>query len=62
MTEYHLSKLIKQQFNPSFLVIYLHSGQGVSINTFDLQNVMYPLIYGGDAANTTGGFTNASSR
>ncbi|KAJ4719932.1 cucumisin-like [Melia azedarach] len=36
--------------------------EGVSINTFDLQNVMYPLIYGGDAANTTGGFTNASSR
>ncbi|EOY17974.1 Subtilase family protein, putative [Theobroma cacao] len=24
--------------------------EGVSINTFDLQNKMYPMIYGGDAA------------
>ncbi|KAJ4719934.1 Cucumisin [Melia azedarach] len=38
------------------------STKGISINTFDLQNLMHPLIYGGDAANTTGGFTNASSR
>ncbi|KAJ4706542.1 Cucumisin like [Melia azedarach] len=36
--------------------------EGISINTFDLQNVMYPLIYGGDAANTAGGFTSARSR
>ncbi|KAI4313545.1 hypothetical protein L6164_026517 [Bauhinia variegata] len=29
--------------------------EGVSINTFDLKGDMYPLIYGGDAANTSGG-------
>ncbi|KAA8534157.1 hypothetical protein F0562_031650 [Nyssa sinensis] len=36
--------------------------EGVSINTFDLNNDMYPLIYGGDAPNTTGGFTGSMSR
>ncbi|KAJ6311826.1 hypothetical protein OIU77_013555 [Salix suchowensis] len=36
--------------------------EGVSINTFDLQNVMYPLIYGGDAPNITGNFTSSYSR
>lgn len=36
--------------------------QGISINTYDLQNVTYPLIYGGDAANISGGFTDSSSR
>ncbi|KAI4313550.1 hypothetical protein L6164_026520 [Bauhinia variegata] len=29
--------------------------EGVSINTFGLKGDMYPLIYGGDAANTSGG-------
>ncbi|KAK8350177.1 hypothetical protein E1A91_A06G180400v1 [Gossypium mustelinum] len=32
--------------------------EGVSINTFDLKNKTYPMIYGGDAPNTT----TASSR
>lgn len=36
--------------------------QGVSINTFDLNNQMFPLIYGGDAPNITGGFTGNTSR
>ncbi|XP_024042397.1 cucumisin [Citrus clementina] len=36
--------------------------EGISINTYDLQNVTYPLIYGGDAANISGGFTDSSSR
>lgn len=36
--------------------------EGVSINTFDLQNVMHPLIYGGDAPNITGNFSSSSSR
>ncbi|KAJ6325174.1 hypothetical protein OIU76_012290 [Salix suchowensis] len=36
--------------------------EGISINTFDLQNVMYPLIYGGDAPNITGNFTSSLSR
>ncbi|KAK0592199.1 hypothetical protein LWI29_015096 [Acer saccharum] len=36
--------------------------QGISINTADLTNTMYPLIYGGDAPNVTGGFSNTSSR
>ncbi|KAJ6432583.1 hypothetical protein OIU84_019759 [Salix udensis] len=36
--------------------------EGVSINTFDLQNVMYPLIYGGDAPNITGNISSSDSR
>ncbi|XVE99662.1 hypothetical protein REPUB_Repub03eG0219000 [Reevesia pubescens] len=36
--------------------------EGVSINTFDLKNEMYPIIYGGNAPNTTGNFTWASAR
>ncbi|KAK3028611.1 hypothetical protein RJ639_039954 [Escallonia herrerae] len=40
----------------------LHLMQGISINSFDLKNVSYPMIYGGDAANTTGGFTGSTSR
>ncbi|KAF2296157.1 hypothetical protein GH714_036414 [Hevea brasiliensis] len=36
--------------------------EGVSINTFDLKNAMYPLIYGGDAPNITGNFTGSQSR
>ncbi|KAI9156156.1 hypothetical protein LWI28_001389 [Acer negundo] len=36
--------------------------EGISINTVDLTNTMYPLIYGGDAPNLTGGFSNTSSR
>ncbi|KAK4835688.1 hypothetical protein QYF36_013093 [Acer negundo] len=36
--------------------------EGISINTVDLTNTMYPLIYGGDAPNVTGGFSNTSSR
>lgn len=37
--------------------------EGTSINTFDLKNEMYPMIYGGDAPNTTLGiFTGRSSR
>ncbi|XP_022743352.1 cucumisin-like [Durio zibethinus] len=36
--------------------------KGVSINTFDLNNEMYPIIHGGNAPNTIGKFTWASSR
>ncbi|XWS65923.1 hypothetical protein CRYUN_Cryun05aG0155500 [Craigia yunnanensis] len=36
--------------------------EGVSINTFDLKNEMYPIIHGGNAPNSTGNFTWASSR
>ncbi|KAK4278448.1 hypothetical protein QN277_016293 [Acacia crassicarpa] len=36
--------------------------EGVSINTFDLQNKTYPLIYSGDAPNITGGFNSSRSR
>ncbi|XP_035548784.1 cucumisin-like isoform X1 [Juglans regia] len=36
--------------------------EGISINTFDLKNEMYPIIYGGDAPNTTAGFEGSSSR
>ncbi|KAG6728686.1 hypothetical protein I3842_02G185200 [Carya illinoinensis] len=35
--------------------------QGFSINIFDLKNQMYPIIYGGDAPNTTAGFNGSSS-
>ncbi|XVF75261.1 hypothetical protein PTKIN_Ptkin13bG0173300 [Pterospermum kingtungense] len=36
--------------------------EGVSINTFDLKNEMYPIIHGGNAPNTAANFTWASSR
>ncbi|KAJ7960165.1 Cucumisin [Quillaja saponaria] len=35
---------------------------GVSLNTFDLRSKKYPLIYAGDAPNTTGGFNRSISR
>ncbi|KAB1217804.1 Cucumisin [Morella rubra] len=34
--------------------------EGISINTFDLKNEMYPMIYGGDAANKTADFASGS--
>ncbi|XP_059457644.1 cucumisin-like isoform X3 [Corylus avellana] len=36
--------------------------EGISINTFDLKNEKYPIIYGGDAPNTRKGFRSSSSR
>ncbi|KAK1571479.1 hypothetical protein Q3G72_017857 [Acer saccharum] len=36
--------------------------EGISINTVDLTDTTYPLIYGGDAPNVTGGFSYTSSR
>ncbi|KAG6734934.1 hypothetical protein I3842_01G294400 [Carya illinoinensis] len=36
--------------------------EGISINTFDLKNEMYPIVYGGDAPNTTAGFQGSDSR
>ncbi|XP_054799595.1 LOW QUALITY PROTEIN: cucumisin-like [Prosopis cineraria] len=36
--------------------------EGISMNTFDLQNKTYPLIYSGDAPNITGGFNSSISR
>ncbi|KAJ4831980.1 hypothetical protein Tsubulata_026868, partial [Turnera subulata] len=36
--------------------------EGISINVFNLQNIQYPLIYGGHAPNLTGNFTGLSSR
>ncbi|KAK8487225.1 hypothetical protein V6N11_013948 [Hibiscus sabdariffa] len=38
------------------------SYEGISINTFDLKNKTYPIIYGRDAPNTTAGYTGRSSR
>ncbi|CAK9135680.1 unnamed protein product [Ilex paraguariensis] len=35
--------------------------EGVSINTFDLKNSMYPMIYAGNAPNITGGFNRSLS-
>ncbi|KAK4277901.1 hypothetical protein QN277_015822 [Acacia crassicarpa] len=36
--------------------------EGVSMNTFDLHNKTYPLIYSGDAPNITGGFNSSRAR
>nr|XP_015877218.2 cucumisin-like [Ziziphus jujuba var. spinosa] len=36
--------------------------QGISLNTFDLKNQMFPIIYGGNAPNVTGGFNASESR
>ncbi|KAI9078322.1 hypothetical protein K1719_039698 [Acacia pycnantha] len=38
------------------------STKGISMNTFDLHNKTYPLIYSGDAPNITGGFNSSRSR
>lgn len=36
--------------------------QGISINTFDLKGVMYPIIYAGDAPNMAAGYNSSQSR
>ncbi|KAK7355304.1 hypothetical protein VNO80_14558 [Phaseolus coccineus] len=36
--------------------------QGVSVNTFDLKNESYPLIYGRNAPNISGGYNSSISR
>ncbi|KAI4299498.1 hypothetical protein L6164_032956 [Bauhinia variegata] len=36
--------------------------EGVSINTFDPSNALYPFIYGGDAPNIAGGYNSSVSR
>lgn len=36
--------------------------KGVSVNTFDLEEKEFPFIYGGDAPNTTAGYTGEESR
>ncbi|KAF8010018.1 hypothetical protein BT93_J0866 [Corymbia citriodora subsp. variegata] len=38
------------------------SYEGISINTFDLNNTMYPMVYGGDAPNIAQGFNSTQSR
>nr|XP_027186691.1 cucumisin-like isoform X1 [Cicer arietinum] len=36
--------------------------EGVSLNTFDLEGKLYPIVYGGAAPNTKGGFNKDKSR
>ncbi|XP_061349605.1 cucumisin-like isoform X2 [Gastrolobium bilobum] len=36
--------------------------EGISINSFDLKGELYPIIYGGDAPNTNGGYDGSISR
>ncbi|XP_054796518.1 cucumisin-like [Prosopis cineraria] len=36
--------------------------EGLSVNTFDLKEQQYPIIYGGDAPNIRAGFDGSSSR
>ncbi|KAF8397395.1 hypothetical protein HHK36_016308 [Tetracentron sinense] len=36
--------------------------EGISINTFELKNDTYPMIYGGNAPNTSQGFDGSESR
>ncbi|PON53865.1 Subtilase [Trema orientale] len=36
--------------------------EGKSINTFDLKNRLFPIIYAGDAANTSAGFGSSTAR
>ncbi|KAL0303775.1 UNVERIFIED_CONTAM: Cucumisin [Sesamum radiatum] len=35
--------------------------QGISVNTFVLENGSYPLVYGGNVPNTAGGYDNSTS-
>ncbi|KAF3433597.1 hypothetical protein FNV43_RR24699 [Rhamnella rubrinervis] len=39
-----------------------HIYEGLSINSFDLKNQTFPLIYGGDAANTSDPFSSSNAR
>ncbi|KAF3433600.1 hypothetical protein FNV43_RR24702 [Rhamnella rubrinervis] len=39
-----------------------HIYEGISINSFDLKNQTFPLIYGGDAANTSDRFSSSKAR
>ncbi|KAH6762718.1 subtilase 4.12 [Perilla frutescens var. hirtella] len=39
-----------------------HTYEGISVNTFTLEQDSYPLVYGGNVPNTTGGFDGSSSR
>ncbi|KAG4997058.1 hypothetical protein JHK85_028497 [Glycine max] len=55
---FHL--LIELHIPPRYLIVADHDG--VSVNTFDLKNESYPLIYGGDAPNITGGYNSSISR
>ncbi|XP_057989655.1 cucumisin-like isoform X2 [Hevea brasiliensis] len=46
-------------------VVRLSNGlfyEGISINTFTPENSVYPVIYGGDAPNTTAGYNGSYSR
>jgi len=45
-----------------FLCIALLCIQGVSINTFDLKNKMFPMVYAGDVPNTAGGYNSSTCR
>ncbi|XP_057804097.1 cucumisin-like [Salvia miltiorrhiza] len=36
--------------------------EGVSVNTFSLEHGSYPLVYGGNVANTAGGYNSSQSR
>ncbi|KAL2973694.1 hypothetical protein AAZX31_14G062000 [Glycine max] len=36
--------------------------EGVSINTFDLKNKMFPMVYAGDVPNTAGGYNSSTCR
>ncbi|KAH1211921.1 Cucumisin [Glycine max] len=42
--------------------VQLGNGMGVSINTFDLKNKMFPMVYAGDVPNTAGGYNSSTCR
>ncbi|KAH9331348.1 hypothetical protein KI387_003456 [Taxus chinensis] len=52
---------IDRQFKSQLTLGNQMSIQGPAINTFTMEQPWYPLIYGGDAANTSGGFSSQDS-
>ncbi|KAK9903148.1 hypothetical protein M0R45_001207 [Rubus argutus] len=62
----HLLSVAATTINRLFITkVELGNGkiyEGLSPNTFDLKGKFYPLIYGGDAPNTTAGTTASDSR
>ncbi|CAK9171822.1 unnamed protein product [Ilex paraguariensis] len=53
---------IDRKFETAVVLGNNGSYEGISINTFDLNNEMYPLVYGGAVPNTSAGYDGSTSR
>lgn len=61
--EVYKKRVIKQTSFQKISYSYIRvCKQGLSVNTFQLNDKLYPLVYGGDVPNTTAGFDSSESR